>query len=215
MTVFDVTSSDGSAFNEVYQYETGRYISSDEAVWRILNFPIHERYHTVIKCPPGKRTEATSQKVMLLNELDLHQKKFLLISSSSVMKMGLPALFFIIKFRDITLGMYRKTIEGRIFSNYKEACQVRGLLENDEHWNATLEEAAFVHSPRILRDLFAAMLQVCVASNPKQLWINHQESLSKNILHQVRNKQWNIDLEFSTEIFNKALIIIKVKIRSL
>ncbi|GFR16711.1 ATP-dependent DNA helicase [Trichonephila clavata] len=64
---------------------------------------------------------------------------------------------------------YLKTVEGRICSNYKEACQVRGLLENDEHWNATLEEAAFVHSPRMLRDLFAGMLQVCALSNPNPL----------------------------------------------
>ncbi|GFY42112.1 uncharacterized protein TNIN_88801 [Trichonephila inaurata madagascariensis] len=48
MAVFDVTSSDGNARNEVYQYEMGRYISSNEAVWRIMNFPIHERYLTVI-----------------------------------------------------------------------------------------------------------------------------------------------------------------------
>ncbi|GFQ71286.1 helitron_like_N domain-containing protein [Trichonephila clavata] len=48
MAVFDVTSSDGIARNEVNQYEMGRYISSNEAVWRILNFPIHERHPTVI-----------------------------------------------------------------------------------------------------------------------------------------------------------------------
>ncbi|GFR29131.1 ATP-dependent DNA helicase [Trichonephila clavata] len=57
-----------------------------------------------------------------------------------------------------TSFQYLKTFEGRICSNYKEACQVRGLLENDEHWNATLEEDAFMHSPRMLRDLFAVML---------------------------------------------------------
>ncbi|GFR06057.1 ATP-dependent DNA helicase, partial [Trichonephila clavata] len=110
---------------------------------------------------------------------------------------------------------YLKTFEGRICSNYKEACQVRGLLENDEHWNATLEEAAFMHSPRMLRDLFAVMLQVCAVSNPNQLWINHQENLSEDILHRVRIQQRNMDLEFSTEILNEALIIIEDKVRSL
>ncbi|XP_071578043.1 uncharacterized protein [Temnothorax nylanderi] len=33
--------------NEVKMYENGRYISSSEAVWRILAFPIHERYPSV------------------------------------------------------------------------------------------------------------------------------------------------------------------------
>ncbi|GFT56567.1 ATP-dependent DNA helicase [Trichonephila clavipes] len=48
IALFDVTSSDGNTCNEVYQYEIGRHISSNEAVWRILNFPIHECYPTVI-----------------------------------------------------------------------------------------------------------------------------------------------------------------------
>lgn len=30
--------------DEVKLYESGRYISSSEAVWRILAFPIHERF---------------------------------------------------------------------------------------------------------------------------------------------------------------------------
>ena len=34
--------------DEVSRYETGRYMSSSEAVWRILEFPIHERYPPVI-----------------------------------------------------------------------------------------------------------------------------------------------------------------------
>ena len=34
--------------DEVQSFQMGRYISSNEAVWRILNFPIHERYPTVV-----------------------------------------------------------------------------------------------------------------------------------------------------------------------
>ncbi|KAL4083881.1 hypothetical protein QTP88_029197 [Uroleucon formosanum] len=34
--------------DEIKTYESGRYISSSEAVWRILEFPIHERFPTVI-----------------------------------------------------------------------------------------------------------------------------------------------------------------------
>ncbi|GFR18635.1 ATP-dependent DNA helicase [Trichonephila clavata] len=110
---------------------------------------------------------------------------------------------------------YLKTFEGKICSNYEEVCQVRGLLENDEHRNANLEEAAFMHSLRMLLELFAVMLQVCAVSNPNQLWIHHQENLSEDILHQVRIQQRNMDLEFSTEILNEALIIIEDKVRSL
>ncbi|GFX01509.1 ATP-dependent DNA helicase [Trichonephila clavipes] len=35
-------------FDETNQYQLGCYISSNEAVWRILSFPIHERHPTVV-----------------------------------------------------------------------------------------------------------------------------------------------------------------------
>ena len=35
-------------FNEIVQYQAGRYICSNEAVWRILSFPIHERSPAVV-----------------------------------------------------------------------------------------------------------------------------------------------------------------------
>lgn len=40
--------NDGQTIDEINGYREGRYISSNEAVWRILSFPIHERYPTVV-----------------------------------------------------------------------------------------------------------------------------------------------------------------------
>jgi len=34
--------------DEVQAFQLGRYLCSSEAIWRILNFPIHERYPTVV-----------------------------------------------------------------------------------------------------------------------------------------------------------------------
>lgn len=34
--------------DEVHTYQAGRYISSDEAVWRLLHFPMHERFPNVV-----------------------------------------------------------------------------------------------------------------------------------------------------------------------
>ena len=45
--VFQVLN-DNQILDEVQAFQIGRYISGNEAVWRILNFPIHERYPTVV-----------------------------------------------------------------------------------------------------------------------------------------------------------------------
>ncbi|CAM1299818.1 Uncharacterised protein r2_g976 [Pycnogonum litorale] len=42
MAVFEVQRADAPR-DEVKQFQMGRYISSNEAIWRILQFPIHER----------------------------------------------------------------------------------------------------------------------------------------------------------------------------
>ena len=47
MAVFGL-QSEISDIDEIAQYQAGRYISSDEAVWRILSFPIHERSPAVV-----------------------------------------------------------------------------------------------------------------------------------------------------------------------
>ncbi|GBM84228.1 hypothetical protein AVEN_94428-1 [Araneus ventricosus] len=47
MAVFNLAHND-TQHDEVQLYEIGRYLSSNEAVWRILGFPIHERLPTVI-----------------------------------------------------------------------------------------------------------------------------------------------------------------------
>ena len=47
MAVFGV-GNETASIDEIDQYQVGRYISSNEAVWRILSFPIHERHPTVV-----------------------------------------------------------------------------------------------------------------------------------------------------------------------
>ncbi|CAH0555040.1 unnamed protein product [Brassicogethes aeneus] len=47
MAVFGMVNATAS-IDEIDQYQLGRYISSNEAIWRILSFPIHERHPTVV-----------------------------------------------------------------------------------------------------------------------------------------------------------------------
>lgn len=46
MAVFGIVEPDAN--DEVTRYQLGRYVSCNEAIWRIFSFPIHERFPTVV-----------------------------------------------------------------------------------------------------------------------------------------------------------------------
>ncbi|GFQ97959.1 helitron_like_N domain-containing protein [Trichonephila clavata] len=54
--------------DEVTQYQMGRYVSSNEAVWRIFFFPIHERHpsvvHLAVRLENGQRVYFTAQNAV-------------------------------------------------------------------------------------------------------------------------------------------------------
>ena len=43
--------------DEISNYQSARSISSSEAAWRIMEFPIHERYHPVVQLAVHLRTK--------------------------------------------------------------------------------------------------------------------------------------------------------------
>jgi len=54
-----------ACIDDISQFQLGRYISSNEAVWHILSFKIHERYptivHLVVNIDNGQRVYFTSE----------------------------------------------------------------------------------------------------------------------------------------------------------
>ena len=47
-----------------------------------------------------------------------------------------------------------RVVDGQRCCSFKEACSLRGLLEDDAHWKETLEQAVVSHSPVKLQNLF-------------------------------------------------------------
>ena len=62
-----IRESEIKDFDEIVEYQAGRYISSNEAVWRILSFPIHERspavVHLAVHLQNGQRVYFTETNV--------------------------------------------------------------------------------------------------------------------------------------------------------
>lgn len=104
-----------------------------------------------------------------------------------------------------------RTVNDEICETYREACYKHGLLENDQHWDLTLNEATLTNSPKQIRTLFAIILTTCAPSDPKGLWEKYKESLSEDILYAVRAANPNDNIQFSENIFNETLILLENK----
>ena len=78
-----------------------------------------------------------------------------------------------------------RTVDGIIYSSFKEACIALGLLQNDEEWDQCLKEAEQVQTGIQLRKLFAILLLFCEVTRPEVLWEAHISTLSDDILFQV------------------------------
>ena len=261
---------DGIAIDEIEYYQLGRYISSNEAVWRILDFPIHERHPTVVHLAVhlenGQRVFFTEDNLhervneppkttltafFLLCQEDDFAKTLLYCDvpkyytwnvSGKVFKrriqgavvLGHPTIkstdalgrvytvhpnnfecFFLRLLLHTVRGPISfealRTVNGRICATFREACQLRGLLEDDAQWDATMSEAATVQSPERLRDLFVVLLITCGPSNPEKLWESHKKSMTEDILIKTRRENPGMTLDYTLDMFNEALVFLEDK----
>ncbi|GFV66738.1 uncharacterized protein TNCV_1646171 [Trichonephila clavipes] len=62
-----------------------------------------------------------------------------------------------------------KTIDGQEFETFRQVCEMLGLLEDDNYWDGTMEEAVLCRSPSQIRELFAILIYICGLSNSLQL----------------------------------------------
>ncbi|XP_050063212.1 uncharacterized protein LOC126552534 [Aphis gossypii] len=194
--------------DEVTQYQMGRYVSSNEAVWRIFSFPIHERHpsvvHLAVHLENGQRVYFTAQnavqraaqppsttltsffetcqnddfaQTLLYSEMP----KYYTWNQSSRRfirrKQGKPVpgytdvystdaigriysvhpsndecfylRLLLVNVRGPTSFQQLRTVDGELCVSYREACQRLQLLENDAHWDQTLNDANRMGNPNI------------------------------------------------------------------
>lgn len=101
---------------------------------------------------------------------------------------------------------YLKTVNNVIHDTFESACKSLGLLENDDQWNKTLQDAVISESPRTLRYLFVIMLSMCHLSDARQLWEEHKDNFSEDIFHRY---QGNPDEMLRDLIYNETLILLE------
>ncbi|KAK7097307.1 hypothetical protein V1264_004307 [Littorina saxatilis] len=59
------------------------------------------------------------------------------------------------------------------------------------------------------------MLHNCELANPQELWDNHKESMAEDILHRAQLQNPQVQLAYTDNIFEAALVLLQDKVRSL
>ncbi|XP_049308722.1 uncharacterized protein LOC125777666 [Bactrocera dorsalis] len=102
-----------------------------------------------------------------------------------------------------------RTVNSSVCNTFFDACRELRLLEDDNHWDLTLADAALSSSPHQIRQLFPIILTTCFPSEASALWNKYKDSMSEDILYRIRITNQNVNIEFSAEIYNEALIFIE------
>jgi hypothetical protein len=80
-----------------------------------------------------------------------------------------------------------KTYNGVQYSTFQESCVVRGFLDDDKQWDATLKECILYYSPKTVQMTFAYILAYVIPSEPHRLWEKHKASMCEDLFMRVRS----------------------------
>nr|XP_017255780.1 PREDICTED: uncharacterized protein LOC108225432 [Daucus carota subsp. sativus] len=80
-----------------------------------------------------------------------------------------------------------KTVNGRCYNSFKEACLNLGLLDDDKEWHEVIEECAKSGLPPQIRQLFVHIIVNCQVTDLLNLWQRQWKSMADDILLQRRN----------------------------
>jgi len=83
---------------------------------------------------------------------------------------------------------------GLTVTTYQEVCRQLGLLQEDGEWHQALEEASFMQTPHMIRELFCLILQWCNPSDPTALFETFKSAMSEDY-----EQQYQHDLRFSQQ----------------
>ncbi|UYV79307.1 hypothetical protein LAZ67_17002062 [Cordylochernes scorpioides] len=258
--------------NEVRMYQCARYISSNEAVWRLLSFPLHQRHpaviHLTVHLENGERIyfnqntlahrmrnppRTTLTAFFSLCQTDSIARTLLypdvpqyytwnssahewrrrvqgkLVEGQPGVKrsdtIGRVYAVHVSNFECFCLRMllhnikgptsfaYMKIVNGSQYETFRETCAVLGLLENDNHWVVTMDEAVLCQAPTRVRQLFAILISTCTISNPQQLWITYRDEMASDILH--RYQLLDSSIRYNDLIYNETLCNIEDRVVSI
>lgn len=82
-----------------------------------------------------------------------------------------------------------RTVDGIVYSTYREACGVRGLLIDDTEWRNLFSEMDATHTPLSMRETFISILLFETPTNPFALWEEFKDSFCYDFTRERNNRE--------------------------
>ncbi|XP_022004510.1 uncharacterized protein LOC110902078 [Helianthus annuus] len=79
-----------------------------------------------------------------------------------------------------------RTVDGKIYDTFKDACFARGLLDDDKEYIVAVTEASAWSTSGFLRTFFVMLLMSNTISRPGHFWTQTKSLLCEDILYQQR-----------------------------
>ena len=99
---------------------------------------------------------------------------------------------------------FLRKVNGILYDTFFDVCRELHLLEDDNHWDLTLADAALSSSSQQIHQLFSIILTTHFLSETSALWDKYKDSMSEDILHRIRITNQNQNIEFFTQIYNQS-----------
>ncbi|XP_071739529.1 uncharacterized protein [Rutidosis leptorrhynchoides] len=99
-----------------------------------------------------------------------------------------------------------RTVNGKVYDTFKQACYEMGLLDDDQEYIDGIKEASTWDSGHRVRTLFAQLLLSNSLSRPEFVYQNTIQYLSADLLRHERRTFSNAGLEVSPEMIENATL---------
>ncbi|KAJ1284859.1 hypothetical protein BS78_03G237300 [Paspalum vaginatum] len=157
-------NNETNTIDEITEYLNCRYICEQEALWRLLGLPVHLPLMNIIKMKSNEKlinitNDPKNMKTMLTGWFEANEKYE---EARELTYCDFPYMWLwdekLKEWKKRKQGFkigrlyYVNPTEGERF--YLQACAARGLLNDDNEWYNTFEEATNWATPAQLRNLF-------------------------------------------------------------
>jgi hypothetical protein len=99
-----------------------------------------------------------------------------------------------------------RTYHGTLYNSFKEVCEARGLVGNDNEWFLLFDEAVQWASSFQLRHLFMTVLLFCNVNNGRKLLDSYSKYMTDDLASQIKQSLGDSDLVIPPEYLYSQLL---------